>query len=303
MELGYACLNCSLEDCKPNRGTTVGYLKKLDPEEKLAKLNSLLEENLANTLRILQFNLAKEIKVYRLSSDIVPFATHPVTDGWDYISAGQDKLAEIGDFIKGNNLRVSMHPGQYTVLNSNKEDVVERAIADLEYHSQLLQAMNLDPSYKLVLHIGGVYGNKEEAIVRFKDNFRRLSTDIQDRLVIENDDTSYRAAEVLEIAEDLEIPMVFDMHHFNCNHSEEESLAELLPRIFATWQGVKPKLHFSSPRSEEKYTSHAANINPQDFKEFVTRVKEITEQDFIVMLECKNKDQALLKLRSELENI
>ncbi|AGB40369.1 UV damage endonuclease UvdE [Halobacteroides halobius DSM 5150] len=301
MELGYACLNCSLKDCKPNRRTTVGYLKKLNSEGQITKLNSLLFENLANTLRILRFNVAHDINFYRLSSDIVPLATHPVTEGWDYITAGKEQFLEIGEFIKNNNLRVSMHPGQYTVLNSNKDDVVDRAIADLEYHSQVLQTMRLDTSHKLILHIGGVYGDKKAAITRFKENFCRLSTDIKGRLVIENDDKSYQAREVLKIAQELDIPMVFDNHHFNCNHSADEKLEELIPAIFATWGSEKPKMHFSSPKNEDKYASHADNINAQDFKKFIDLITNITDEDFDIMLECKNKDQALFKLREELD--
>ncbi|GAB6099328.1 UV DNA damage repair endonuclease UvsE [Halanaerocella petrolearia] len=301
MELGYACLNCSLEDCKPNRRTTVGYLKKLDSEGQLAKLNSLLRENLTNTLRILKFNIAHNVNLYRLSSDIVPLATHPITKDWDYITTGKEQFIEIGEFIKSNNLRVSMHPGQYTVLNSNKEDVVDRAIADLEYHSQVLQAMKLDTKHKLILHIGGVYGDKESAIARFKENFNRLSSDVKKRLVIENDDKSYQATELLKIAQDLNIPMVFDIHHFNCNHSSDEELEELIPDIFATWEDEKPKMHFSSPKSEDKYASHADNINAHDFKKFIDLVTDITDKDFDIMLECKNKDKALFKLREELD--
>ena len=302
MELGYACINLSLEDCSPGRRTTVGYLKKLTAEQKEEKLNSLVEENLNNTLYILKFNVKKDIKVYRLSSDIIPLATHDITKDWDYIDKFNDKFKEIGNFIKKNKLRVSMHPGQYTVLNSNKDKVVKNAIKDLEYHSNILQAMELDWSHKMVLHIGGVYGDKASAIKRFKRNFEKLSSDIQNRLIIENDDKSYTATEVLKIAQELKIPMVFDIHHFNCNHAENEKLKELLPDIFATWGQDKPKVHFSSPKSEDKFASHAKNINCNDFNKFIKVVNKWTDLDFNVMLECKNKDKALLKLREELKN-
>ena len=143
MNLGYACINLTLDDVKPNRRTTAKYLKKLAPKEQLEKLNGLLKNNLTSTLEILKFNVDHDIKLYRLSSDIVTLSTHEITSDWDYLQVGQELLTEIGQFIKENNLLVSMHPGQYTVLNSNKQDVVKRAIEDLEYHSKLLQAMNL----------------------------------------------------------------------------------------------------------------------------------------------------------------
>ena len=303
MRLGYACLNRTLDDCKPNRRTTAKYLKKLSPKEQKEKLNSLLKTNLTNTLEILKFNRQHDIEVYRLSSDIVPLATHSITEDWDYIAQGKEKLREIGEFVTENELRVSLHPGQYTVLNSNKTRVVDNAVADLEYHSRLLQAMGLDTTHKLVLHIGGVYGDKETAIRRFKDHFTRLSKDVQQRLIIENDDKSYTAGEVLQIARDLEIPMVLDVHHFNCNQRSGEELAELLPAVFATWGAERPKLHFSSPRSEENFASHADYINADDFKEFKDLAKSVVGLDFDVMLECKEKDKALFRLREELELI
>ena len=301
MNLGYACINMTLDDHKPNRRTTAKYLKKLSPAEQKEKLNGLLKENLENTLKILKFNVKNEIKLYRMSSDIVPLATHDITSDWDYIKQEENLLKKIGDYIKQHNLLVSMHPGQYTVLNSTTEDVVDRAIEDLEYHASIFQAMGLATKHRIVLHIGGVYGDKEAAIKRFKENFGRLSEDIQERLIIENDDKSYTTSEVLEIAQDLEIPMVFDVHHFNCNHQEDENLEKLFPQILQTWpQEETPKIHFSSPRSEEKFISHADYINSEDFNQFMVQAKKWTGRDFNVMLECKKKDKALFQLREEL---
>ncbi|OCL25839.1 UV damage endonuclease UvsE [Orenia metallireducens] len=304
MELGYACINLNLKDCTPNRRTTVGHLKKLSLEGQEIKLNTLLKENLENTLRILKFNKAHNIKFYRFSSNVVPLATHEVSNGWDYLDKFKEKFLEIGNYAKENDIRVSMHASQYTILNSNRKDVVKRSIEELEYHSNFLLAMGLDTTTKVVLHIGGVYGNKEKAISRFKKNFKALPEDMKSRLIIENDDKSYTATEVLEIAEDLGIPIVFDIHHFNCNHTEDEKLEELLPRVFATWEGHgKPKFHFSTPRSEDDYASHADNIDPKDFKDFIDILKSTSNTDFDIMLECKNKDKALLKLREDFESI
>ncbi len=301
MNLGYACINESLKNCSPGQRITVGRLKRLKKEEQLEKLNQLVRSNLENTLRILKFNLKYKIGLYRLSSDIVPLATHQITEDWDYIRECRDEFIEVGNFIKKHNLRVSMHPGQYTVLNSNKKNVVSNAIKDLNYHMSVLQAMGLDDKAKLILHIGGVYGDKRRAISRFKKNFKRLDSAIKERLVIENDDKSYTTTEVLQIAKELKIPMVFDIHHFNCNHTSSEDLKQLIPIIFSTWRKDKPKIHFSSP-SEKRFASHADNINSADFISFIKLVKRTVDKDFDVMLECKNKDKALLKLRSELKN-
>ncbi len=300
MNLGYACINMTLDDISPRRRTTLAYLKKLDQQAKFDKLNSLLNNNLTATLKILKFNQRHKIKLYRLTSDLVPFATHKIIKDWDYLKIAKDKLKLIGNYIKANNHRVSIHLGQYTVLNSNKDKVVANAIADLRYHNQILEAMNLDNQAKIILHIGGVYGDKKAAIKRFKNNFARLEQKIKDRLIIENDDTSYQSNEVLAIAKDLGIPMVFDVHHFNCNHSQDEQIKDLLPEIFSTWDS-KPKIHFSSPASEKKYKSHDPYIDSQDFDEFIKLAYDLELKDFDVMLECKEKDKAVFKLRKESE--
>ncbi len=302
MRLGYPCLNRTLSEDKkrPNHGTTVKYLRKLSSHERRRKLNGLLHKNLQNNLEILKFNVKNNIEVYRFCSDIVPLATHSLTDDWNYLEEAREELDELGKYVRKHGLRVSMHPEQFTVLNSNKDKVVKNAIKDLKYHHKFLQTMGLDSNHIIILHIGGVYGDKDKSRRRFVKNFRKLDSGIQKRLVIENDDQSYTAGEVLEVAEELEIPMILDIHHFNCNHREEENLSDLLSRALATWRNRKPKLHFSSPASPENPTKHADEINADDFAEFLSLADRAADKDFDVMLECKEKERALFKLRRQL---
>ena len=305
MRLGYPCLNRKLSERskRPNHGTTVKHLRRLSAEERRDKLNRLLEKNLQNNLEILKFNLENEIFVYRFCSDIVPMATHPVADDWDYIASAETEIKELGKLVREHGFRVSMHPEQFTVLNSDKEDVVENARQDLRYHHSFLQAMGLDSEAIIILHIGGVYGERERALERFKENFLSLDPAIQERIVIENDDKSYTATEVLSVAEELKIPMVLDIHHFNINYRPEENLSDLLSRAFATWLERRPKLHFSSPASSEKPTRHARKIDPEEFASFMKMAEKEVGTEFDVMLECKDKEKALLKLRRQLQNM
>ncbi len=305
MRLGYPCLNRTLSQSsrRPNHGTTVKHLRGLTAEERRDKLNRLLQKNLHNNLEILKFNLENEIAVYRFCSDIVPVATHPVADDWDYIASAEAEIKELGDFVREHGFRVSMHPEQFTVLNSDREDVVENARQDLRYHHSFLQAMGLDSEAIIILHIGGVYGDRERALERFKENFLSLDPDIQERVVIENDDRSYTATEVLGVAGELEIPMVLDIHHFNINHGPEENLLDLMPRAFATWQERRPKLHFSSPASSEDPTRHAREIDPEEFARFLEMAEKEVGKEFDVMLECRDKEKALLKLRRQLQKM
>lgn len=303
--LGYVAMTLSLEDCSPSGTVTLTNLNKLSDESaRLHRLRKVMGKNLKNILRILIFNKAYNIKVHRLTSKIVPLATHPVTEGWDYISDFKDELSQIGDYIKENDFRVSAHPDHFTLINSENDKVLTDAIKDLDYHVRIFEAMGLeDYRYKLVMHVGGLYKNKASSVERFKSNFIKLPTRIRSRIILENDDKSYTAADVLRICKELGIPMVLDVHHHNCVNNGED-IEELLPEIFDTWDGqyYNPKIHFSSPRGAKDFRSHADDIEYREFLSFLEIAKK-ADRDFDVMLEAKNKEKALLKLSGELGKI
>lgn len=300
--LGYVAMTLNLEDCSPSGKVTVSSLEKLsDEKSRMYKLRKVASKNIANTLRILRYNKAYNIKVYRFTSKLIPLATHPMVRGWNYVEEFKKELKEIGNFVKENDFRVSAHPDHYTVINTNSQKVFEDSVLDLEYHVELFKAMGLDDNkYKLVLHVGGLYKDKRASIERFKENFLKLPKNIASRIILENDDKSFTAADVLEICKDLKIPMVLDVHHHNCKN-DGERLDDMLEDIFKTWQQeyFNLKIHFSTPKSEKDYRSHADDINVDDFVKFINKASYIN-QDFDVMLEAKNKDTALLKLSGEL---
>jgi UV DNA damage endonuclease len=155
--------------------------------------------------------------------------------------------------------------------------------------------------FKLVIHVGGLYKDKRSSLERFKENFIKLPNRIKERIMLENDDKSYTAKDVSGICNDLNIPMVLDVHHHQCVNNGE-TLDEILPLVFDTWkhQKLPPKIHFSSPKNKKDFRSHADNIECDVFRDFLDTIKK-TDLDFDVMLEAKNKDSALIKLSSELE--
>jgi UV DNA damage endonuclease len=227
-----------------------------------------------------------------------------MTKVWDYVSDLGEALKRLGTYIKDDDFRVSAHPDHFTFLNSNSQDVIEASIRDLDYHVKVFDAMGLsDYRYKLVLHVGGLYGNKPGSIDRFIGSFLELPDRIRKRIILENDDKSYTAVDVLGICNKLHIPMVLDVHHHNCINSGEQ-LGNILPEIFATWEGEPdpPKVHFSSPKSRKDFRSHADDINPDDFTDFV-RIAEHVGKNIDIMLEAKNKDTALLNLSEALNGI
>ena len=243
------------------------------------------------------------ISVYRLTSRLVPLATHPAIEEWDYTKELAQEFSDVGGLIKENNFRISAHPDHFTLINSPSKKVLEASVKDLDYHVRVYEAMGLmDYKYKLVLHVGGLYKDKAGSIARFKENFVLLPDRIRKRIILENDDKSFTAEDVLGICEELKIPMVLDVHHYNCVN-DGTPLGEILPRIFDTWKedSLVPKIHFSSPKSLKDFRSHADFINPEEFYEFLKIAKQ-DDRDFDVMLEAKKKDEALLELSKEIDS-
>lgn len=301
VRFGYVAIALNIAEGSPNKTVTATALSKIDdPEVRINRLRRLTRENLNNTLRILRYNAAHGIHVYRFTSKTVPLATHPIAAGnWNYAAEFASEWREIGAYIKNHTMRVSAHPDHYTLLNSPKADVLAAALQDLDYHVTMLEAMGLPVQPQLVLHVGGVYKDKASSLERFASRFNQLPPRIRLRLMLENDDKVYTAADVLTLCQQLAAPMVLDIHHYQCVN-QGETLADIWPAIIKTWHGAIPKIHLSSPRSTKDFRSHAAYIELADFLPFLTMAAE-AGQDFDVMIEAKNKDQALFKLLDELE--
>lgn len=301
IRLGYVAMSMNLENCSPSKTVTISTLDKLDSiDRKLNKLKNIAKENLQNTLRILRYNKVKGIEVYRMSSKIFPLATYPGLEYTNYIDDLKPELVKLGEFIKENNMRISSHPDHFVLLNSISQKVYEDSVKDLNYHLGMFEAMGLNSKYKFVLHIGGVYKNKEESIERFYEGFNNLDEKLKSRIILENDDKSFNALDVLKICEKVSVPMVLDLHHHNCNSVDLE-LEELLNRAFDTWQAevFVPKIHFSSPRDSKNFRNHADFINLEDFNNFLDIANKV-DRDFDIMIEAKEKDNALLELRKNI---
>lgn len=285
--LGYACQNVSIP---ATTGRTL-RLASLSP----GRLREVISQNLESLMRILRWNTDRGIHFFRISSDMIPFASHPEFC-LDWRKAFASELEVVRRFVHENGVRLTMHPGQFTVLNSPRPDVVENAIAELEYHAALLE--EVDPAAgTYTLHVGGAYGDKRAAVERFVTNFARLSGRARSRLVLENDDTTYSAIEVLQICEELHVPLVYDYLHHKCLPSgiDEDELPDLLASVVDTWSGRIPKFHLSSLK-EGTRSSHADFIRYEDYTDFLRLVERVKGGAYDVMLEAKRKDEALLRL-------
>ncbi|MFX4261769.1 UV DNA damage repair endonuclease UvsE [Pelotomaculum propionicicum] len=303
IRFGYVAMSVILESASPSGTVTFKTYSKLaenDEAAALARVRRTARENLLNTLRLLRHNRAHRVRVYRFSSKIIPLATHPMLSEWDYIKDLKEELETIGSLVKENKIRVSFHPDHYTLLNSPAEEILQASLKDLGHHCRLLDAMVLDNRARLVIHTGGAYRNKKNALERFKQNWGRLPRHMADRIAVENDDKSFTAKEVLDLCGALSLPMVLDIHHYKCNN-EGESLAEILPAVFSTWDiaGLPPKFHISSPKSAADFRSHHDFVNPDDLYPFLKLARELNN-DIVIMVEAKQKDRAMFQLVGDL---
>jgi len=291
-------MSVNLVDCSPSKTVTLSVLDKV-PEftNKIKRLKKIAKENLNNTLRILKYNKANQIYVYRFSSKIFPLATYPGIEYTNYIDDLDEELKEIGNFVKENNMRVSSHPDHFVLLNSLSKKVYQDSLKELMYQNDMFNRMGLDNKYKFVLHVGGVYSSKEDSLKRFYTGFKELPDDIKHRITLENDDKSFNATDVLQICKTINIPMVFDIHHHKCNF-DGNNIENILGDIFETWNGqyFPTKFHMSGPKSEKNFRGHADYIDEKEFSNFIEIAKTFNK-DFDIMIEAKQKDEALKKVR------
>ena len=283
--------------------TFTNYNKITTPEKKLEKLKLVSSSNLKDLETIIKYNIANNIHFYRITSALIPLVTHPEVGYWGHREFLKKDFEYVGKLINNSNMRVDTHPDEFNVINSEKESVVENTLRTLNMQVDLFEAMNYEDG-KMVIHIGGAKGGKDLASDRVIYNLKKFPQRITNRLILENDDKTFNAEEVLKICKQTKLPMVLDVHHHNCNSCEED-IKSLLPKVFSTWEEEKlpPKIHFSSPREFENDRKHADFIDAKKFLEFIYKAKESVNKDFDVMLKEKKKDITLNTLVKDLKHI
>ncbi len=284
MKVGYPCINRSIS-CTANSSFRLASYS----EERLSRS---LQNNLGCLAKILRYNVKNELLFFRISSDIVPFASHPVCT-FDWVGHFGKEIKSIGRFIRKNNLRISMHPDQFVLINALKEDVVERSVKELEYHCVVLDEMNLDYAAKIQIHVGGVYGDKAKAIERFVDRYHALSPSLKRRLIVENDDRLFSLKDCLSLHRKIGIPVLFDSFHHQCLNNGE-TVRQGLAMAAETWQkddGV-PMVDYSSQQRGHRVGTHARTIDVSHFRQVLYETHGL---DFDIMLEIKDKEKSALK--------
>ena len=292
MNLGYACINMSM-----GKGVTTNraMVKRTFEAKGLDYVSELALANAKDIIKILEWNRMNGIKLFRLSSTIVPWGDHlDLTQLKDYTEI-KSELKKAGDFAKFWGMRVNSHPGPFVVLTSPNEEVVKNAIADLELHGKIFDMMGLSKTNynNINIHCNGVYGDKQSAMDRFIQNFQRLSLSVRKRLTVENDDkgSMYSVKDLMYIHKNTGIPIVFDYHHhqFCTGGLTEEEAVKLAA---TTWpEGIKQEVHYS-----ESKALHEKNPKekPQAHSVYINALPNTYGLDLDIMVEAKGKELAIL---------
>ena len=281
------------------RATTARALAGLSRDEQLARLSRLCLENSCSLLLALDAVRRMGIGAFRITSPLFPRFTHPeVAYCLEDLPDGREirlLLVRAKRFARRHDIRLGFHPDQFVVLSSPREEVVENSIRELEYQGMLASLVGAEV---INVHGGGVYGDKEAALSRFENSFRRLSRKVRTRLAVENDERSYTVRDLLPLCRRIGIPLVYDVHHHRCN-PDGLSIEEATRQAATTWEksGKEPWFHISSPKngwSGGDLRPHADYIDPADFPASWKNLNATVD------VEAKAKELAVLKLAADL---
>lgn len=284
VRLGYVAISNCIGVTSSSPFTYSEYLR----DGNVDKLDDVIISNLEALENIIDYNIRNNIHFYRMSSKIIPLATKDDVV-FDYLDKYRDYYEKIGKKISDNKMRVDFHPDQFCVLNSVKSDIVNNSIEIINYHYNLLEALQIKDKV-LVLHVGSSTFGKDNSIKRFINYYNKLPLYLKKCIAIENDDKVFNVSDVLKISKDTGIPVILDYHHHLCNKSEF-----LFEDVFNSWGNRRVKMHFSSPKNKKDYRSHGDYINGDDFINFIEMIKKYN-RDIDIMLEAKCKDDSLFRL-------
>ncbi|EFC41991.1 predicted protein [Naegleria gruberi] len=304
MKIGYVGMNRALKLTTSN--TT--RLNNVSPK----KIKEKLLVNIDHLKKMLKWNVQKNLLFFRIGSEFVPFASHEkVRDEefkqeFNWIEECEDDLKEIGKFVKENNIRISMHPDQFVLINSPDMEIFNRSYEELNYHAQLMNTMGLDTTHKFQIHLGGKYDDKRKSMQRFVDRYKNnLNDAIRARCVLENDDRIYSLEDVYWIHQQCGIPILFDTLHHECLNSNGDSLEVAFKKAASTWDPVKdgvPLIDYSDQEPGARIGNHRKSIELKHFKKVICdKLMKCKNDDgefieFDVMLEIKDKDASAIKI-------
>lgn len=288
MRVGYACICLENEALRCQRTT---ILRNAAPE----RLRRLILDNLEGLAAILRFNEERGFRLFRMGNALIPFASHPVNRlrWWEDYGC---RFRDIGRWARRQGHRLSFHASHFTILNSEQPAVAEAAVEDVISMGRVLEAMELGPEHKIILHGGVSSPTFEAAEDRLERAFERIPAEYRRHLVLENDERFYTAERIIRLGARLQAPVVVDVLHHACHPGDWRDVpaAELLDRAFETWgpEAGPPKVHFSTQDPEKKTGAHGYWINGEELERFLDETRG-ARRDFDIMFEAKGKDRAV----------
>ena len=296
MNIGYACINMQLSSQKPKIYTGRSMIKRTFKAKGIEYASELGLQNCKDLFEIVKWNNENGFPFFRITSNLFPWSSeYKLKDMPDHQEIC-DVLGEVGKYVADNNMRITSHPGPFNVLTSPHPHVVDNCINDLSTHGEVFDMMGLSrsPYNKINIHIGGAYGDKESAMARFCVNFERLPDSVKSRLTVENDDkaTMYSVRDLYDgVYKVIGIPIVFDYHHhqFCTGDMSEQKALEL---AIKTWGDIKPVVHYSESRRDEKKDD---TIRVQAHSDYIYDKIETYGNEIDIMVEAKAKELAVVK--------
>ena len=278
------------------RRTTAKYLQKFSRNQQLKYLAEICRHNANSLNKALRYCRDNDIKDFRINSQIMPLKTHPdvgySTEDLPFHDQIIQSFNDCGRFCRKHDIRTTFHPDQFILLSSPKSEVVQRSVADLIYQAEVAQWVNADV---INIHGGGAYGDKSTSLRRLRKRIEQLPQPVHSRLTLENDDRVYTPWDLLPVCRDMEIPLVYDVHHHRClpDGKSVEAITEL---VLGTWNR-EPLFHLSSPKygwESGNPRNHHDYIDVDDFPLYWANL------DITVEVEAKAKELAVLKLKQDL---
>lgn len=279
------------------RRTTAAFLSRFPIREQRDRLSDICLANAENLTLALKYCHEHGIGGFRINSQILPLKTHPNV-GYDIADLPQahniiKTFKAGGAFAKKHHIRTTFHPDQFIILSSPNPEVTARSVADLNYQSEVAGWVNADV---INIHAGGAYGDKAAALTRLRETIKTLAVPVRRRLTLENDDISYSPRDLLPVCTEMNIPLVYDVHHHRCL-KDGLSIEEATALTAGTWNR-EPLFHISSPKNGWRSSDIRKHHDYIDIRDMPVNWLSL---DLTVEVEAKAKELAVLELKKALQ--
>ena len=304
--LGLCCINTELHTKSKSKKVKDIFCSRrcIQATYTVEKAKDLSLQNVRDIIPLIEYNHEHNIRSFRLSSELFPHYTNPNVEPYTLDFAKED-LARAGELANFLGHRITMHPDHYVKLGAVRQEVLEKSVADLIMHADILDMMGIPEDGPnagiLCIHGGGIYNDKEATIRRWVDAFDDLPRRVKNRICIENDEEDYSVRDCLDIAEMCSIPVILDTHHYNCYctyHDDEihEPLYHLVEEVVERWQSEnkRPLFHISDQKVGAARGAHHDYV--ESIPTELLNIPELYKTAIDIDVEAKAKEQAIFKL-------